>query len=88
MRMIDSMAMLSLGLAMAVPVVAQTASQQTTETRSTLNADKHASKKAAKANKEQAKADKKERKALGTHEQKEADKAQDKADRTASSVPQ
>lgn len=88
MRRMHGLAAMSLGLAMCVPLIAQTASQDTAVARDQLKADKHADKKAEKAAKEQAKADKKQRKALGTHEQKEADKAQDKADKTASQVPQ
>lgn len=67
---------LTLSLALAAPLFAQTNTDATTQTKGQL-------KQQAKAEKAQAKADKSERKALKTKEQKKADKAQDKADREA-----
>jgi hypothetical protein len=67
---------ITLSLALAAPLFAQSNMQTTAETRAQL-------KQQHKADKAQAKADKARRKALGTHEQKDADKAQDKADREA-----
>jgi hypothetical protein len=67
-------AILALSLTLTAPMLAQTNTDATTQTKSQL-------KQQARADKSQAKADKAERKALKTKEQKKADKAQDKADR-------
>jgi hypothetical protein len=67
-------AILALSLALAVPVFAQSNTDNTSETKAQL-------KQQHKADKAQAKADKAERKALNTKEQKKADKAQDKANK-------
>ena len=63
--------LLSLGMIVSVPLVAQ----NTAETAAT----KDQLKKDQKADKSQAKADKAERKAISTKKYKKADKAQDKA---------
>jgi len=68
----------ALSLALATPCFAQN-TQQTIETKHQLKQDQ-------KVHKQQAKADKAERKALNTHEQKRADKAQDKANAAAAAA--
>ena len=67
--------LLSLGILLSAPLVAQ-------NTADTAAARKQL-KREHKADKQQAKADKDERKALGTKQQKKADKAQDKANKQA-----
>ena len=57
---------LMLGLSLSVPVLAQTNTQTTADSKQEL-------KQQEKANRSQAKADKAERKALGTKQQKKAD---------------
>ena len=68
----------ALGFALVTPCLPQN-TQQTTETKRQLKLDQ-------KVHKQQARADKAERKALNTHEQKKADKAQDKANAAASAA--
>lgn len=77
MRIFHSTAVLAVAFLLTAPVGhGQNNTEQTNETRAQLKRNQ-------KANKAQARADKKERKALNTHEQKEADKAQNSADRKA-----